>query len=106
MATAGGVRAKRNASCFAPPDDTDGARWLDHLGARATSVDADSMPELGHDLCKPWHWPWSGRQPWTEWPSAFGRRPSGAFFAVVHFLRSARETCRDSERERARRYRM
>ena len=74
MPTARGDRAKRNASCFAPPDDTDGARWLDHLRARATSVDADSMPELGHGLCKPWHWPWSGRRPWTEWPSAFGRR--------------------------------
>ena len=59
---------------FAPPDDTDGARWLDHLRARATSADADSMPELGHGLWKPWHWPWSGRRPWTEWPSAFGRR--------------------------------
>ena len=74
MPTARGDRAKRNASCFAPPDDTDGARWLDHLRARATSVDADSMPELGHGLWKPWHWPWSGRRPWTEWPSAFGRR--------------------------------
>ena len=36
---------------------------MDHLRARATSVDADSMPELGHGLCKPWHWPWSGRRP-------------------------------------------
>ena len=65
---------KPSAGLFAPPDDTDGARWLDHLRARATSADADSMPELGHGLWKPWHWPWSGRRPWTEWPSAFGRR--------------------------------
>ena len=85
---------------FAPPDDTDGARWLDHLRARATSADADSMPELGHGLWKPWHWPWSGRRPWTEWPSAFGRRAlfslSSAFgrtavttslTAVIHVLK-------------------
>ena len=68
------IVTNRQQDCFAPPDDTDGARWLDHLRARATSVDANSMPELGHGLCKPWHWPWSGRRPWTEWPSAFGRR--------------------------------
>ena len=99
-----GDRAKKEmqVACFAPPDNTNGARWLDHLRARATSVDADSMPELGHGLCKPWHWPWSGRRPWTEWPSAFGHRPSCAFFAFVHlhFLRSARPAGRDSERER------
>ena len=72
--TARGDSHKPSAGLFAPPDDTDGARWLDHLRARATSADADSMPELGHGLWKPWHWPWSGRRPWTEWPSAFGRR--------------------------------
>ena len=32
----------------------EGARWLDRLRARATSLDADSMPELGHGLGKPW----------------------------------------------------
>jgi hypothetical protein len=61
-------------SCVCETCDPRTARWLDHLRARATSVDADSMPELGHGLCKPWHWPWSGRRPWTEWKSAFVRR--------------------------------
>ena len=70
---------------FAPPDDTDGARWLDHLRARATSIDADSMPELGHGA-----WPLEAMALAMEWPSAVdgvavGFRASGAFFAFVRF---------------------
>ena len=59
---------------------------MDHLRARATSVDADSMPELGHGLCKPWHWPWSGRRPWTEWKSAFVRRALFSLSSDFAFL--------------------
>ena len=41
-------------SCVCETCDPRTARWLDHLRARATSLDADSMPELGHGLGKPW----------------------------------------------------
>ena len=91
MPTAGGVHAKSQRSCFAPPNDTDGARWLDHLRARATSVDADSMPELGHGLCKPWYWPWSGRRPWADWKSGFVRR---ALFSLSSAFERAGVTTR------------